>query len=177
MPLNVVRRKQTQALTISGVVTRRDGTKLRVQRRAQSDDPDLAAEEARAIEAELLRRDWSQTPMALTDETHSAVLDALTALDLTIREMRSEMRENLRILREHVSSEMRANARLAEERERIIKNWLDRYENVMVAAQTATVSTSTAASLPPSRSKQPASVEKLLQEARGRRPTHLRPQG
>src|SRR6516165_7726643 len=53
MPLTVVRRKSTGALTITGTVAGR-----RVQRRAQSNDPKLAAEEAAALEAELLRTAW-----------------------------------------------------------------------------------------------------------------------
>jgi hypothetical protein len=65
MPLTVVRRKSTGALTISGIVAGR-----RVQRRAQSDDPKLAREEAAALEAEILRViryacghfTWSRSP-------------------------------------------------------------------------------------------------------------------
>jgi len=53
MPLKVTRRASTGALTISGTVA---GT--RVRRRAQSDDPKLAAEEAAALETELLRTAW-----------------------------------------------------------------------------------------------------------------------
>jgi integrase len=53
MPLKITRRKSTGALTISGIVA---GTRIR--RRAQSDDPKLAAEEAAALEAELLRTAW-----------------------------------------------------------------------------------------------------------------------
>lgn len=53
MPLTVVRRQSTGALTITGTVA---GT--RVRRRAQSDDPRLAAEEAAALEAHLLRTAW-----------------------------------------------------------------------------------------------------------------------
>ena len=53
MPLTVVRRKSTGALTITGTVA---GT--RVRRRAQSDDPKLAAEEAATIETDLLRTAW-----------------------------------------------------------------------------------------------------------------------
>ena len=53
MPLTVTRRKSTGALTIIGTVA---GT--RVRRRAQSDDPKLAAEEAAALEADLLRTAW-----------------------------------------------------------------------------------------------------------------------
>jgi hypothetical protein len=53
MPLTVTRRKSTGALTISGTVA---GTRIR--RRAQSDDPKLAAEEAAALEADVLRTAW-----------------------------------------------------------------------------------------------------------------------
>jgi integrase len=53
MPLTVLRRKSTGALTITGTVA---GT--RVRRRAQSNDPRLAAEEAAALEADLLRTAW-----------------------------------------------------------------------------------------------------------------------
>src|SRR5215472_17089883 len=53
MPLTVVRRKSTGALTITGTVA---GT--RVRRRAQSDAPKLAAEEAATIETDLLRTAW-----------------------------------------------------------------------------------------------------------------------
>ena len=50
MPLRIVRRKSTAALTISGSVGG-----IRVQRRAASDDPKLAAEEAATLEVEILR--------------------------------------------------------------------------------------------------------------------------
>lgn len=53
MPLRVIRRKSTSALTIVGTVA---GTRIR--RRAQSDNPRLAAEEAAAIEANYLRTAW-----------------------------------------------------------------------------------------------------------------------
>jgi integrase len=53
MPLTVGRRKSTGALTIVGTVA---GTRIR--RRAQSDDPKLAAEEAAALEADILRTAW-----------------------------------------------------------------------------------------------------------------------
>ena len=49
MPLSVVRRKSTGALTIAGTVA---------GRRVQSNDPKLAAEEAAALEADLLRTAW-----------------------------------------------------------------------------------------------------------------------
>src|SRR5215472_8277666 len=53
MPLKVTRRKSSGALTITGFVA---GT--RVRRRAQSDDPKLAAEEAAALETDILRTIW-----------------------------------------------------------------------------------------------------------------------
>ena len=53
MPLKVTRRASTGALTITGTVA---GTRIR--RRAQSDDPKLAAEEAATIEADVLRTRW-----------------------------------------------------------------------------------------------------------------------
>src|SRR5437763_17117760 len=53
MPLTVTRRASTGALTISGTVA---GTRIR--RRAASNDAKLAAEEAAALEADLLRTAW-----------------------------------------------------------------------------------------------------------------------
>src|SRR5215472_2613870 len=53
MPLTVIRRASTGSLTITGTVA---GTRIR--RRAASNDPKLAAEEAAALEAELLRTAW-----------------------------------------------------------------------------------------------------------------------
>jgi integrase len=58
MPLKVVRRKDTGALTISGTVKFADGSRLRVRARAQSGRRDVAEEEAVALEARLLREDW-----------------------------------------------------------------------------------------------------------------------
>ena len=58
MPLKVVVRKQTGALTISGTIPLKDGTSVRVQQRAKSNDLARAREEAAVIEAEILRRDW-----------------------------------------------------------------------------------------------------------------------
>lgn len=55
MPLKVIRRKDTKALTISGTVKLPDGTRIRVRTRAGSDDKRLAEEEARALEARILR--------------------------------------------------------------------------------------------------------------------------
>jgi integrase len=53
MPLRVTRRHSTGALTISGTVAGR-----RIRRRAQSNEPKLAAEEAATLEARLLRTEW-----------------------------------------------------------------------------------------------------------------------
>jgi hypothetical protein len=58
MPLKVVRRKDTGALTITGFVKFPDSSKLRVRSRAQSDRRDLAEEEAVALEARFLREAW-----------------------------------------------------------------------------------------------------------------------
>lgn len=58
MPLKVTRRPGTGALTISGTVEYPDGQRIRVRRRAQSDDPQLAREEAASLEARLLRDAW-----------------------------------------------------------------------------------------------------------------------
>jgi len=53
MPLTVTRRASTGALTITGTVAGQ-----RIRRRAQSDSPKLAEEEAAALEAEILRSAW-----------------------------------------------------------------------------------------------------------------------
>jgi integrase len=53
MPLAVTRRASTGALTISGTVAGQ-----RIRRRAQSNNPKLAVEEAAALEAEILRVQW-----------------------------------------------------------------------------------------------------------------------
>jgi integrase len=58
MPLKIVRRKSTGALTIDGTLHLSSGPRIRIQQRARSDDPKLAAEEARILEAEILRTDW-----------------------------------------------------------------------------------------------------------------------
>lgn len=58
MPLKVRRRKDTGALTISGTVKLPDGTGRRIRTRAASDDRRLADEEARALEARILRDAW-----------------------------------------------------------------------------------------------------------------------
>jgi integrase len=58
MPIDVVVRKQTGALTLSGTVPLKNGTSVRVQRKAASNDIALAREEAALLEAEILRTDW-----------------------------------------------------------------------------------------------------------------------
>lgn len=55
MPLKIVRRTDTGSLTISGTVKLPDGSRVRVRARAGSNDRDLAEEEARALEARILR--------------------------------------------------------------------------------------------------------------------------
>lgn len=55
MPIRVVRRKDTGALTISGTVKLPNGSRVRVRARAGSDNSQLAEEEARALEARILR--------------------------------------------------------------------------------------------------------------------------
>ena len=57
MPLRVVRRNSTGALTISGTIRVGSGS-IRIQQRARSDDPRLAAEEAAVLEAKILRSDF-----------------------------------------------------------------------------------------------------------------------
>lgn len=58
MPLKIVRRKDTGALTITGTVKLPDGSRQRIRTRAQSDERRLAREEAAALEARLLRDAW-----------------------------------------------------------------------------------------------------------------------
>jgi len=59
MSLRVVKRKdRNDTLTIVGTIRLRSGQRLRVRQGAQSNDPQLAAEEAAVIEAQLLRADW-----------------------------------------------------------------------------------------------------------------------
>lgn len=149
MPLTVVRRKQTGALTISGSIRLKDGSKIRVQRRSASNNYALAQEEAAALEADVLRNSWG-TEIATPEFVAGQLVtlrDELISTDNLIREVRSEMRENMQI----------------------IKDWMARYERV-VGEQTAKVSKSTAASVPPSRSQAGASLaENLLREARQRR--------
>ena len=53
MPLRVIRRRSTGALTISGTIAGQ-----RIRQRAQSNDLALAREEAVAVEAEILRTEW-----------------------------------------------------------------------------------------------------------------------
>lgn len=62
MPLAVVERKQTGSLTISGSIRLKDGSSVRVQRRAKSNILALAREEAAVIEADILRTDWHGAP-------------------------------------------------------------------------------------------------------------------
>lgn len=62
MPINVVERKQTGKLTLDGIVRLKDGTKVRVQQRAASNDLALAREEAALLEARILRNDWHGEP-------------------------------------------------------------------------------------------------------------------
>jgi integrase len=58
MPLKIVRRKDTGALTIEGTIELPDGTRQRIRKRAQTDSPVLAKEEATTLEAEILRSAW-----------------------------------------------------------------------------------------------------------------------
>ena len=59
MPLRVERRPDTHSLWITGTVRPADATRgVRVRRRAGSDDPRLAAEEAATLEASILRTAW-----------------------------------------------------------------------------------------------------------------------
>jgi integrase len=59
MPLKVEKRPDTGSLWIVGTVRPAGEVKgIRVRRRAGSDDPDLAREEAAALEAQLLRNVW-----------------------------------------------------------------------------------------------------------------------
>lgn len=58
MPLRVVRRPDTGALTITGTIRSPDGTRQRVRARAQSDELAIAREEAAALEAGLIRDAW-----------------------------------------------------------------------------------------------------------------------
>ena len=52
------RKDRGGALVISGTLTLSNGAKVRVERRAQVDDPKIAAEEARNLEVRILRDDW-----------------------------------------------------------------------------------------------------------------------
>ncbi|MBV9863302.1 MAG: site-specific integrase [Alphaproteobacteria bacterium] len=58
MPLKIVRRKDTGALTITGTVNLPDGSRRRIRARAQSDAPAIAREEAASLEARILRNAW-----------------------------------------------------------------------------------------------------------------------
>lgn len=73
MPLKVTRRKSTGALTISGTVA---GVVFR--RRASTNDPRLAREEAAIIEAKLLRAEWhgERTVDRMFSEALQSYLDA-----------------------------------------------------------------------------------------------------
>ena len=118
MPLTVVRRKSTGALTITGTVA---GT--RVRRRAESNDPKLAAEEAAALEADLLRTAWhgerrgSRTfaeaalsyieAASRSDSTKTRVRRLLCALSTaTLREIDQDMAARLKttVLRPHAKA-------------------------------------------------------------------------
>jgi integrase len=59
MPLKVVRRKNRHnALTISGVLRLASGKRVKIEQRAATNDLKLAEEEARILEAQILRTDW-----------------------------------------------------------------------------------------------------------------------
>jgi hypothetical protein len=58
MPLRVVIRKDTGALTISGRLKLTSGETIRVRERAQSNDRRVAEEEAKSLELKILRDDW-----------------------------------------------------------------------------------------------------------------------
>lgn len=68
MPLKVERRKDTGSLWIVGTVTPAgQGKGIRVRRRAGSDDPGLAREEAASLEAQILRSAWhGEKPVSRT---------------------------------------------------------------------------------------------------------------
>ncbi len=59
MPLRSIRRKdRASVLTIEGSIKLKDGSSVRIRRRAASDNLALAEEERIALEAEILRTDW-----------------------------------------------------------------------------------------------------------------------
>jgi integrase len=58
MSLKIVKRKDRDGLTISGVIKLPDGSRIRVRVRAQSDRANLAREEAAALQARILRDAW-----------------------------------------------------------------------------------------------------------------------
>jgi integrase len=63
MPLRIVRRKnRSNALTISGSLRLADGSSVRIERRASTNDVRLAREQAAALEANILRTSWHGEP-------------------------------------------------------------------------------------------------------------------
>src|SRR6185312_2846580 len=78
MPLKVKRRRSTGALTIIGTIEFSDGSRQRFRRRAQSDEPRIAAEEAAALEARILRDHWHGKRRG-TERFATAVLSYLKA--------------------------------------------------------------------------------------------------
>jgi integrase len=58
MPLKITRRKDRPGLRIAGYIQLPDGSRVRVRTRAQSDRPELAREQAAALEAQILRDAW-----------------------------------------------------------------------------------------------------------------------
>jgi integrase len=59
VPLRIVRRKNRKnALTISGTLRLADGSSVRIERRASTNNMRLAQEQGATLEAELLRSDW-----------------------------------------------------------------------------------------------------------------------
>jgi hypothetical protein len=96
MPLKVVRRKSTGALTISGTVAGQ-----RVQRRAQSDSQKLAEEEATVLEAEILRTKWYGERRG----SRSFARAAQSYLDAALKATSPESRKKKRLLSKQKSSE------------------------------------------------------------------------
>jgi integrase len=63
MPLRIVRRKNRGgALTISGSLKLSDGSSIRIERRASTDNVKLAEEQAAVLEAQILRTSWHGAP-------------------------------------------------------------------------------------------------------------------
>jgi hypothetical protein len=58
VPLRIVRRKSSGSLTISGTLKLGSGRTVRIERRAATNNLRLAEEEARVLEASMLRTDW-----------------------------------------------------------------------------------------------------------------------